>query len=435
MGNYTYLSANTHLKQDKLKALGYLMSGFTGNIVVPTNYNGENSDRREFECFPGFNIHYEINKDNEIVLRSSAKWTSYEEASSFKFSAFKTIERLANYLGGCDVTILTEEGITPHPKAVDGVYEYTTPTNENVSLDEDMLSEQVKTYEPCQINAQLFYNHNKNRSDILEPYVANRIIMRNFEDAVKTPHQLANVTAFLCYRNKEDIDFTEEDVNQYLSRDNSTISLFVGEVTVNSQMRCKGMKDFFENIGRKDLAKVVEEREEFFLRKQEFLNRECDVERLLTLGSRPQIKRWSSKKGESYYLFNENTVSTITLYDTSDFYHFEENLEAKKYPFGAETISVTIFQSGVCDFLYKNNHTLDGDFCKNKSNSFFQLLDNIQHPAFLNQILDSIDECKDKLNNPYNNYITDSELQMLRNKLPIMERNLQSKRNEVSKII
>ena len=448
MGQYTTLSVNTHIKKDKLEELGYLITGFTGAIAMPYMYNEK---RGEFQCFPGYNISFSINEEDEIILKSSAKWLSYYEASSYKFGTFKTIERLANYIGNCDVKIHSEEGITPHSLAVNGTYKYTTmeKNHPDTFLYKNLLKDKVMGFEPYLINVDLYYKMKDDKNSFLSIDKVNRIIQRDFKDIITTPIQLANISAFLSYTNKEDMDFTVKDVEDYLKKDNRNyfylnrglFELFHTSdvlhkplnLRISSEMRCKGLQEFFISIQREDLAAIVKEKEQFLEKKQAIIKRQEDYNLLLTSENNyPDVRYWTldDDKVHHNYFTGDNAV-TITKYDDSDFYHMNYENELYQFPFGVESISVTLLPNGKVSFSYKNDENFDYTGKKERTNGFVGLLYKIKHPLFLKSVLDRITECKNQLNYPLSHYITDSEIRDLQEKIPFMEERLQEKKNEV----
>ena len=433
MGQYTYLKANTHLKKEKLEELSYLISGMTGSLVQPVKY--ESGKTGNFVCFPAYSISYEINEQDEIILKSSAKWTSYQKAKEFRFGTFNTIERIASYLGGVEVEVISEEGISPHPNAKDGVYKYKTPVKDiHVNLDKNELKKQVSEYLPVRINAELFQNERDERFRGIHANEAVSIIERNFSEHIKKAVQFANVTAFLSYRGKTDTDFTKEELKSYLSRNKQyfvaipRITGIGNSVLVNTSMRCKGMEEFFQSIGREDLANVVKEAEEIIKRKERITKKKNDFLEMFPKNMATNCQWWETNDKSNSWLHGNEAV-TVSLYDDSDFYHLPKEQESKLFPFGEESVSVTVMPSESVSFSYKNKSP-EGETLENiKSKSFYQMLDNIKDPAFLKSILKGMNDAQ---NVNVSEYISEREMELLREKLPAMEERKQRQMQEIS---
>lgn len=140
------------------------------------------------------------------------------------------------------------------------------------------------------------------------------------------------------------------------------------------------------------------------------------------------IKEWKTS--------DNNKATTLSYWDASDFRHIYSGhtWEDEEYdnPFGAETIAVTVFENGNLAFSYKNEHSFDGNDKKEKAKSLYDVLNKIQHFEFLKSTLaDFINNCNHLSIKPAY-FISDQELELLINKLPTLERQLEEARETVT---
>lgn len=163
---------------------------------------------------------------------------------------------------------------------------------------------------------------------------------------------------------------------------------------------------------------------------QELKDKEFDYKTLLSchnFNKSADINRLESKEREKTII--------ISQCDGSDFRYEPYEKELKAFPFGAERVSVTLFPNGSTSFSYKNTNTFDGTDSKENAKSLYELLDKIQHPYYLEMFVDSIESFKDDLKHPLSSYISGSELDTLKNKMPMLEKQLQSKKEGAIKYI
>lgn len=412
MGEYTRMSVNTHLNMHQTYELSYLITGLNGNLTNVVSIFDKQDDKKRngiIHCFPGEDMNFFINEKNEIVLENSVKALSYQAASAYKFGLFKTMERLANYIGNCEVRITSDDSIEAHPMAKDGVYEYTTPPKEN-SLNRKDLKEKASNYAATKINLDLMrIIKNREIQAITDNqnsffyYDANKLILKHFTNNIKNPTQLANVTSFLYIRNKNDIDFTKKEVQDYLNRPTYN--------DVTKAMKCIGLSEFFESIQRIDLSNFVKREYQIVLEQENYTNLKRDYDLLL-----------KSSSFQSWIKDGERAV-TITKYDKSDFHHFKN--EIMNYPFGAETLMLHLFETNKKEiFIYQNQGK------KITRNNLYQLLDMIQHPEFLNELLQNMKDVNASLSFPLSNYITETEILQLESKISQLKINLEQKQLE-----